>query len=92
MKRQLRIDIECGEESCASKPGKFCQYVVVTRMGSCFHCQLFSKMGEGKHGLEQLKEKKGWLQRHPDCLGSEMVTAVPTDKYRDRGHRLQEKP
>jgi len=65
--RLLHLPITCGERTCASEPGKFCRYLTNTSFGSCFHCQLFSLA----NGLEQLKEKQGWLQRHPLCLALE---------------------
>jgi len=72
MTRTIHLEIECGAKTCAAVAGRLCRYVVVTRMGSCYHCKLFARMGEGKYGLEQLQDRNGWLQRHPKCLASEV--------------------
>jgi hypothetical protein len=70
-KRLLHIEIDCGDKTCASAPGRFCSHLVTTRFGSRFHCSLFSKHTGGKHGYEQLEQKDGWLIRHPDCFRHE---------------------
>jgi hypothetical protein len=82
-RRYVVLAITGGDQTCADRPGHFCPYVVVTRMGSCYHCRLFSALRPGKHGLEQLQEKAGWLQRHPACRRAEAATtATPRKKPR----------
>lgn len=81
----LRIQIECGEESCASEPGKFCRFLSTERYGTVYHCTIFSKTYDrGVYALGKssphtsMKEKDGWLQRHPECIAcSEASTAEP---------------
>lgn len=41
MKTTLTFQIECGETTCASEPGKFCQYVGVQGFGTKPICLLF---------------------------------------------------
>lgn len=68
----LHIPLECGEETCAAGPGKFCQYVCAERFGSRYYCQLFcsahSSWSNDKTLHDELKEKDGWLMRHPECV------------------------
>jgi hypothetical protein len=80
-RKTLQIQIECGETTCASSPGKFCPYVYTERMGSITFCKLFSDQGGGgpfgKHMYGQhtsLKDENGWLQRHPKCIESTLET------------------
>lgn len=62
-KRHLVIAIECGETTCASAPGKFCQYVRTSHFGKRFSCHLFGALREDV--------PLGWLQRHADCIATE---------------------
>jgi len=57
MKATITFEIECGEITCASEPGKFCQFLRAQLNGSC-SCYLFGK----------LWDTDGWVQRHFDCL------------------------
>jgi hypothetical protein len=59
MKQRLTFEIECGEKSCASEPGKFCQFANLAMAGKD-SCYFF--------GLIFYDKPHGWLQRHPDCL------------------------
>ena len=68
MKIQIKLDIECGELTCASTPGMFCKYFYTQRFGTIDHCHLFSKMGVYGGLYEPLEVKDGWTLRHPDCL------------------------
>jgi len=65
MKRSLAITIDCGERTCASKPGMFCQYVGSTRFGMAHGCRLFPGKERSYTALEEVD---GWLQRCPACL------------------------
>jgi hypothetical protein len=59
------IEIECGETTCASEPGKFCRFVGTKCFGTEFRCLIFfDAAGNG----QKLLEKDGWLQRCAQCL------------------------
>lgn len=72
MLKILKLEIDCGETTCATEPGKFCKYFLTSRFGQAFHCQLFSETTD-RGSLEELKEHqsgkfKGWISRHKDCM------------------------
>lgn len=57
---KLDLTIECGQDTCASEPGEFCQFTT-TRPGSFgrkAYCRLF---------FTDLYDKDGWLQRCSAC-------------------------
>lgn len=81
MKRELRIEIDCGDETCASEPGKFCPFLLTSRYGQRFHCRLFCNLDLAGLSYEELKEKKGWLQRHKECLLSEIINVTINHKH-----------
>lgn len=56
-KYALKFDIECGEKTCASEPGKFCLYCTIGAFGGAT-CFFYGKLGESD----------GWVSRHPECL------------------------
>ena len=57
MKKLIFVEIECGEKTCASEPGRFCQFFISSMNGkdSCF---LFGRVFD----------EDGWIMRHKDCL------------------------
>ena len=57
MKKKICFEIECGEKTCASEPGKFCRFFNPSLNGKD-SCYLFGRVFESD----------GWIQRHPDCL------------------------
>jgi len=57
--------IVCGETTCASEPGKFCDYVAARKFGAEAVCTAF----EGEP--IRLYEQSGWLQRCQTCLKAE---------------------
>jgi hypothetical protein len=61
MKEILKIEIECGEKTCAVKPGKFCHMINHNMFGdpSCF---LFGKLENSE------EDGTGWTLRHKKCL------------------------
>jgi hypothetical protein len=67
MKVRLAVHIECGKHTCASEPGKFCQFAGTIKFGSTYVCRLFP--GDGSYTL--LKDKDGWLQRTRACMEAE---------------------
>ena len=74
MLKTLRIQIECGETTCASEPGRFCRFLGSRRMGTVPVCMLFPEKNPGrKHpgGITELEQTTGWLQRCPACLAAQ---------------------
>lgn len=57
MKVTLTFEIECGKETCAVSPGKFCRYWMGDAVGAG-KCYFFGT----------LEDKDGWVQRHQKCL------------------------
>lgn len=66
MLRQLNIQINCGNTTCASKPGEFCEQLYASNFGTKPVCHLFNDT--------PLYEHNGWLQRCEECLNK--VTTV----------------
>lgn len=62
---KLVLNITCGEKTCASEPGKFCEYVRSKKFGTRWDCYLFGELGNSKD------DGTGWLLRHEDCLAAE---------------------
>ena len=56
--KKLTFDIECGEKTCASEPGKFCKFLRLGFGQRKQSCVLFGRVDD----------KDGWIQRHKDCL------------------------
>jgi hypothetical protein len=57
--KQLLV-IQCGEQTCASEPGRFCRFVRVTHFGTRWQCRFYE---------DRLYENSaGWLQRSEKCL------------------------
>jgi hypothetical protein len=65
MKRKLEIEVECGETTCASEPGKFCRYARWKLDGSNPNCAMF--------GRNLYVGRDGWVQRCDECLSAEKV-------------------
>lgn len=68
MLRNLNIQINCGDSTCASKPGEFCNFFATTHFGMTPVCSLFQTE---KEFYTPLNQKDGWVQRCKDCLDSE---------------------
>lgn len=61
MTRTLELKINCGEKTCASKPGEFCRFFLHSfGTPSCF---LFGTLWD---------DEDGWVRRHEDCLAIEL--------------------
>jgi len=43
MKYTLELEIDCGKETCAKEPGKFCKYFSTRRFGTIPMCKLFQE-------------------------------------------------
>ena len=66
MKRTLQIEIDCGEKTCASEKGKFCQSIHHGPCGVAL-CDLFG----GR--LDNTKDDySGWTLRCDACLAAEV--------------------
>jgi len=73
--KTLKININCGETTCASEPGKFCQFLGSRRMGTIPVCMLFPTKNPGRKdpgSLTDLDQTDSWLQRCPACLEAEL--------------------
>jgi len=58
MEVTLSFKIQCGEKTCASVPGEFCQFLRVDFTGHSPKCYLFDK---------KLLEDAGWVMRCSQC-------------------------
>ena len=56
----LCFEIECGEKTCASKPGKFCRFFRSSLNGND-KCYLFGR-------VYPYPDEYGWIQRHEGCI------------------------
>jgi len=66
-KRYLKLEIDCGEKTCAAEPGKFCPFMRTRRFGTIAFCLLWHDEDSMGHPVH-MEEKDGWLQRRPECL------------------------
>ena len=68
--RNLSLAVVCGDTTCASEPGKFCQFFGTRNFGQVPVCMLFPPdVGTST----PLFEKDGWVQRCSACLEAEVV-------------------
>lgn len=67
MRKKLAIDIECGETTCASKPGTFCRFRGSKKFGQLPCCMLFPDPTT-MAAYTELEEIDGWIQRCANCL------------------------
>lgn len=58
MKRTITIEIDCGETTCYSEPGKPCPMVRTRRFGQVYYCEIY----RDPHPLE-VGVVGDWLQR-----------------------------
>lgn len=72
---KLAIDVQCGEKTCATEPGKFCQYVGSRRFGTQPVCLLFPGNNAAHTDLFPI-EDTGWLRRCAPCLAAEKAAEV----------------
>ena len=69
-KRNIVLEIDCGDTTCASSPGKFCPGLASRNFGSRFYCTKFSVPGT-VDDVELFDDGTGWLQRCQACLDTE---------------------
>jgi len=74
-KRTLNIVIDCGEKTCASEPGVFCQRLLTTHFGTRWVCGAFFDKECSPVVLHEDHED-GWLQRCDQCLEAEQKVSV----------------
>lgn len=70
MKKNLNISITCGEKTCGSDIGEFCEFLRQTHSGQKWLCGIFGTDAEEYTIL--LKGKDGWLLRCAACLHKEI--------------------
>lgn len=75
MEKTLKIQISCGEKTCASEPGKFCRFFGSINFGSTPVCVLFPSEDNSYTKLFQNEDKDskifGWTERCKSCLNIE---------------------
>jgi hypothetical protein len=67
MKRGIILEIECGETTCASEPGRFCRFLGRQKFGSISVCMLFPDP-DGQGSDTTLRDQDGWIRRCPACM------------------------
>jgi hypothetical protein len=72
MSTSLLIHIECGETTCASEVGEFCQFFGTKGFGQTPICLLFPDLEKqkGDQASTELTELDGWTQRCAACLSA----------------------
>jgi hypothetical protein len=63
------LDLNCGAHTCAKKPGVFCQYLALDKLGLNHHCDLFDLPVQDEDG----GNVKGWLSRLDECKEAEIM-------------------
>jgi len=72
-KHIVQFEIDCGEKTCASEPGKFCEFLGTQRFGTIPLCLLFPQSNPEpgtSASATPLKDRGGWLQRCEACLNA----------------------
>jgi len=80
--KQLKVEIDSGDTTCASAPGDFCPWFATMKFGQLPCCALFAgvkqstlrdkyllEVGAGKNGAPG----EGWTLRCNDCLMAELT-------------------
>jgi hypothetical protein len=71
-RKMLKIEIKCGDTTCASEPGEFCKFFSTIRFGTVPVCRLFPSRDDS---LTELKtsgdDQSGWVLRCEACLKQE---------------------
>ena len=65
--KSITLKVDCGETTCASTPGNFCQFFGTMRFGTVPLCRLFPSIGDT---FTELHEKDGWVQRCASCIAT----------------------
>lgn len=65
----LSIQIDCGETTCASEPGKFCKFLGSIKLGQVPVCLLFPSSSDSYTVLED----NGFVQRCQTCLSAQCI-------------------
>lgn len=70
--RTLKFNIDCGAMTCASEPGKFCEFTGAKSFGTKPWCLLFDT------ALDDSGEPNGWLKRCKECVDTEEKSQLPS--------------
>lgn len=62
MKRNLTIEVDCGDSTCASYPGRFCPWLGKRKFNQVQVCMLFNR---------DVYVALGWTRRCHACMESE---------------------
>jgi hypothetical protein len=69
MKCQFVEEIRCGERTCASVSGVFCEHLGTKCFGQIPICLRFTSTDpDGVRNFTELEDELGWVQRCPECL------------------------
>lgn len=74
MKRIIMFEIDCGDKTCASEPGRFCPFFCTQRLGTVFVCALFKTNGCPTKLKDSQGDGLGWALRCDQCLEQERIT------------------
>lgn len=72
-KKQLILEVDCGDKTCASEPGRFCQYLSTRNFGTESYCRIFGQVDYRASPVALETGEDGWLQRWPDCIEAEQT-------------------
>ena len=67
-KRILKLEINCGEKTCYSEPGKPCQLLMTRKFGTIYFCKIWYDINERARPLPLEENAEGWLLRRPECI------------------------
>jgi hypothetical protein len=59
---RITLDLNCGEDTCASRKGSLCQFIVTRLDGSKPRCDLFNELL-----FDDEDNITGWLLRCEEC-------------------------
>jgi hypothetical protein len=65
----LKIQIACGEKTCALAPGNFCEFLRTRKFGTVYFCAIWHEEDDKGRPLH-MEEVDGWLLRRPECLAA----------------------
>jgi len=80
----IRLEINCGENTCASEPGKFCVFLRTNKFGTLYYCQIFHAKDNRGQPIA-LEEKDSWLLR---CLACKLAERNKYETESLRGMRI----
>lgn len=69
--RKAQIEVNCGDTTCYSEPGKPCKWLRTRKFGQIHYCMIWHDLDSSGKPLPLL-EPDGWLLRRKECLESEI--------------------